>query len=178
MLEALITIVILAFGILGLAGLQSRMQQAEVESYQRSQALVLLEDIAARISANRVAASAYDTSALAKPLGVGDSQPATCISLSAGKDRDWCEWSNALKGSSEKVGTSNSGAMAGARGCIEPIAGSNPASYRLLIAWQGLVPTHAPNFDCAQGFSTTFGADTGLRRTITKVISIANLTPP
>ena len=61
LLEALITIVILAFGILGLAGLQSKLQTVEVESYARSQALVLLDDMAARLSANRGAAAMYAT---------------------------------------------------------------------------------------------------------------------
>jgi Tfp pilus assembly protein PilV len=53
MLEALITIIILAFGILGLAPLMAAMQTAEVESCARSQALVLLDDMAERLSAHR-----------------------------------------------------------------------------------------------------------------------------
>ncbi|MFH1603933.1 MAG: prepilin-type N-terminal cleavage/methylation domain-containing protein, partial [Pseudomonadota bacterium] len=35
MLEVLVTIVILAFGMLGLAGMQSKIFTAEMESYQR-----------------------------------------------------------------------------------------------------------------------------------------------
>ncbi|HEY0563491.1 MAG TPA: prepilin-type N-terminal cleavage/methylation domain-containing protein, partial [Methylophilus sp.] len=45
LLEVLITIVILAIGLLGLAGLQSRLHVSEMESYQRAQALVLLNDM-------------------------------------------------------------------------------------------------------------------------------------
>ena len=36
LLEVLITIVILAFGLLGLVGLEAKMQTSEVESYQRA----------------------------------------------------------------------------------------------------------------------------------------------
>src|ERR1043166_6152111 len=104
MLEALITIVILAFGILGLANLQAKMQNAEVESYARSQALVLLDDMAARVSGNRVNAAAYVALApTGSPVGTGEAtvQPTDCSGVAFGADRDVCEWSNALKGRAE-----------------------------------------------------------------------------
>ena len=61
MVEVLITIVILTIGLLGVAGLQARMQLAEVESYHRSHAIVLLQDIIDRIAANRRNAMNYVT---------------------------------------------------------------------------------------------------------------------
>lgn len=42
LLEVLVTVLILAFGLLGLAGLQARTMTTEMESYQRSVALVAL----------------------------------------------------------------------------------------------------------------------------------------
>jgi len=59
MIEVLITIVILTVGLLGVAGLQARMQLAEVESYHRSHAIVLLQDIVDRVAANRRDAMNY-----------------------------------------------------------------------------------------------------------------------
>ncbi|MDP3678960.1 MAG: prepilin-type N-terminal cleavage/methylation domain-containing protein, partial [Methylotenera sp.] len=50
LLEVLVTIVILAIGLLGLAGLQAKLQSSEMESYQRAQALILLNDMASRIA--------------------------------------------------------------------------------------------------------------------------------
>ncbi len=50
--------VIIAFGLLGMAGLQMRMQSSEMEAYQ-GQALLLLNDMANRISSNRTNAAAY-----------------------------------------------------------------------------------------------------------------------
>ena len=92
LLEVLVAIIILAFGLLGLAGLQERMQAAEMESYQRSQALVLLEDMGARINANRVAAATYDTTGLVPAwVGTGDSQLAVCPGPTVGVARDLCE---------------------------------------------------------------------------------------
>ncbi len=36
MIELMVTVVILLVGLMGLAGLQSRLQQSEMESYQRA----------------------------------------------------------------------------------------------------------------------------------------------
>ena len=52
LLEALLTIVILAFGLLGLLGMQSRMGGAGVEAYQRAQATLLVSDMADKMSAS------------------------------------------------------------------------------------------------------------------------------
>ena len=133
MLEVLITIIILAFGLLGLAGLQAKIQQAESESYQRVQALLLLEEMLNRISTNRANAASYVS---ANPLGTGDSQPASCASLS-GAAKDLCEWSASLKGAAERQSGSGGaiGAMAGARGCVELLAVSTPPVHRVTVAW-------------------------------------------
>ncbi|MDH5552280.1 MAG: type IV pilus modification protein PilV, partial [Nitrosomonas sp.] len=103
LIEVLITIVILAIGLLGLAGLQVRLQTSEIESYQRTHALILLEDMANRVSANRNNAAAYDTAGA--PLGTGDGQPNACAGN--GQAFDACQWSNALKGASEQSSASN-----------------------------------------------------------------------
>jgi len=170
--EALITIVILAFGILGLAKLQAQMQKAEVESYARSQALVLLDDMAARVSANRANAATYVT---ASYVGTGD-PPTNCSATYPvpGKDRDLCEWSEALKGNTELDASAIAvGAMIGGRGCIEDL-GIDPPSYRVEVAWQGLSPTVVPSVGCA---ATLYGGNDAYRRVVTKVVSVASLAP-
>lgn len=167
MLETLITIVILAFGLLALAGLQAKLQTTEMESYQRSQAIVLLQNISARINANRAAAADYVTAA---PVGVDD-DPADCTTLAVGAAKDLCEWSNALKGSAEtSADAGNLGAMIGARGCVEQVS-ADPLRLRVSIAWQGLNKTVAPSLDCAKG---EYGEDT-YRRVISQQITIGNL---
>ncbi len=50
--------VILAIGLLGLVGLQGRLHVTQVESYQRAQALILLQDMSNRIALNRNDAAA------------------------------------------------------------------------------------------------------------------------
>jgi len=56
MLEVLVSLVILVFGLLGLIGMQAHTQVATFESYQRGQALILVQDMADRVSTNRGAA--------------------------------------------------------------------------------------------------------------------------
>jgi type IV pilus assembly protein PilV len=176
MLEALVTVALLAFGVLGLVGLQAKMQLVEMESYQRSQALVLLEDMAARLNANRANAAAYTAYGSGNPLGTGDGQPALkdCAAQAIGLARDVCEWSNALKGAAETSGVKSVGAAIDGRGCIDAIAGSDPPSYLVTVAWQGMHNIAAPSYGCAQNL---YGND-GFRRAIGKVVTIANLTPP
>lgn len=172
LIEVLVTLVILAFGILGLAGLQLRVQNAEMESYQRAQALVLLNDMVERISASGNAA-AYVT---AGTIGTGDGQPAACSGVAAGAARDICEWSNALKGSAEVSAAGKVGAMIGARGCITQIQALNgspgvctPGIYAVDVAWQGLTGTTAPAKDCGRD---AYGADDSLRRLVSAQITV------
>src|SRR5437016_3217449 len=115
MLEVMIAVVILALGLLGLAGLQARAHQSENESYQRVQALALLRDMADRINANRANAASYITPTSA-PLGTGATKD--CSAPTATADVDLCAWSQALLGAGETLGSTNVGAMLGARGCI------------------------------------------------------------
>lgn len=146
MIEVLVTIVILMIGLLGLAGLQARALTSQMESYQRSQALVLLKDMAGRIDANRKNVASYLTP-VGTSLGTGDTQPASCAGLT-GQLQDFCEWGNALKGAAEKQGADNVGAMIGARGCVYRIAASSPGvpgRYVVVVAWQGMNITAAPD---------------------------------
>lgn len=162
LLEVLIAIVVSVIGILGMIGLQARSYQAEAESYQRSQALVLLEDIASRLSANRVAAAAY----VADGLGAGAVED--CSALVDIVARDLCEIGNNLRGAGETSGGAAVGAVTQAQACI-----GNPAPNTCVIAvvWAGLVPTGAPATACGQG---QYG-DEGLRRAVTTVVVVPTL---
>jgi len=63
LLETLVALLIVVVGLLGLAGLQARAQVAELESYQRAQALVLLYDMMDRMNNSRTTASCFVTAA-------------------------------------------------------------------------------------------------------------------
>lgn len=175
MIEVLVTVVILAAGLLGLMGLQSRVQVMETESYQRAQALVLLEDMANRLMVNRKAAAAYVTGS-EEPLGTGFDCRVT--STSTLQQKDACEWSALLQGSAEMSGTNKIGAVIGGRGCVEEL-GNN--EYLLTVAWQGMAPSSAPPAEQSCGRTLYDGGANSsctndrCRRTVTTVVRIGSL---
>ena len=174
MIEVLVTIVIIAFGLLGMAGLQVRLQVSEMESYQRSQALLLLNDMASRMATNRNNAASYVTT-VAIPLGAGMTCPTTTTTV---VQRDLGEWCNALQGAGETMdaGATKVGAMVGGRGCVESVG----SDYLVTVAWQGLTPIAAPPASVACAANSYNGA-TGpcvndlCRRTVTSLVRIATL---
>lgn len=171
MIEVLVTIVILTLGLLGMAGLQARLQVSEMESYQRTQALILLEDMANRIATNRSAAATYVTGS---PLGAGT----TCSpppSTPTVQQVDASEWCNALQGAAETSGGNKVGAMIGARGCVTSTIANE---YMVTVAWQGMAPISAPpaSVTCGKDLYDG-GVCTGdrCRRAITTVVRIGTL---
>jgi prepilin-type N-terminal cleavage/methylation domain-containing protein len=75
LIEVLVSIVILAIGLLGLAGLQVKANAIEMEAYQRSVSLMLVQDMASRIAAGRQYVTQFDAQDLAV-FGVGAAEPA------------------------------------------------------------------------------------------------------
>ena len=174
MVEVLVTLTILAFGLLGVAGLQTKIGVAEMESYQRAQALVALSQMTERLSANTGQAANYVTNA---PEGTGDAQPADCSAIAPGVNLDLCEWSNSLKGTTETSGAGTStGGLTGGRGCISQLQAPNPALgvcsagiYQVSVAWQGMAPTATPVLACAAG---QYGANDAYRRVISATVYV------
>jgi len=167
LIEILISVVILLVALLGAAGMMVRSNQSEMESYQRVQALTLLQDMAARLNANRQVAACYAMAGAMTTAGTGGISAPSCTTGSAAQQAtvtsDLTAWNNALLGNTETAasGTVALGAMIGARGCIEAIDTVNQV-YRVTVAWQGLVKTVVPSLPCGSG---NFGSD-GYRRAI------------
>jgi len=179
LIEALVTLVILLVGLLGLVGLLLVTQRAETESYQRAQALVLLQDMVNRINTNRVAAGCYafTTDAVngVPYLGTGAAAAPAC-SLGTAQaytlaNNDLATWSNLLSGSAETLSGNSVGAMIGARGCVSYDAVRGV--YLVSVAWQGNSKTVAPGagLGCAMGL---YGDETQ-RRVVSATLQIANL---
>jgi type IV pilus assembly protein PilV len=173
MLEVLVTILILAIGLLGLAGLQTRLQLSEMEAYQRAQAMILLDDMAQRLANNRSNAADYVTGS-ASPLGAGMTCPTASTTL---QNRDAREWCMGLQGAAEKSGTSNVGTMIGGRGCVEALPDNQ---YMITVTWQGMGALAAPPASVACGAGAYDSATTSCnndlcRRAVTTLVQIAPL---
>jgi type IV pilus assembly protein PilV len=165
-------------GLLGFLGLQARAQVAEMEAYQRGQALILVQDMVDRLSTNRKAAGCYDS----KTVGTGAATPTctatvgtTATRATATEDLD--DWHNALLGTSETLGGASVGAIIGARGCISSGAAFNGATpYRVAVAWQGLVETVAPtNIDAVATCGLNQYGSEARRREVSTTVYIADL---
>ena len=199
LLEVLVSMLIVVVGLLGLAGIQARAQVAELESYQRAQALVLLYDMMDRINNSRTTASCYaittNTTTGAPFFGEGTTVAPAC-SVSNPADQAMAVasmngWNDQLQGASEtKSGggvTTRVGAMIGARGCvsynttteyINATTGANiggSGEYTVAVSWQGMADTFAPTKACGAGLYGTLSAADTKRRTVWATMRIGTL---
>ena len=161
LIEVLVTIVLLTLGMLGLAALQARTAIAELEAYQRTQALALAQDMADRLAGNKANAAGY----------VGDdygSSPNAACGPGAGLSFDRCVWNNALRGAAEQLAGRNVGTLLNGRGCVTQ---RDAQSYWIVVSWQGLSPTLAPTLECG---ATLYGSE-AMRRTVALPIRLADL---
>lgn len=192
MIEVLVALIILMVGLLGLAGLQMQGLRSEMESYQRVQALILLQDMNGRINSARgmnskptncgaatgdaLTACQWDniktnvSAYIADDIGTGIA--ADCTTLTS-YQRDICEWSNALIGTGETYGGTSTGAMIGGRGCVRLVSqDDNQITMQISVVWQGLGKTFAPvGNTCGEGSYD----DPALRRVVSLTTRIANL---
>jgi len=176
LIEVLVTIVIVAVGLLGLVGLQTRLQVAQVEAYQRAQAVLLVNDMASRLSINRNFADDYVTTA-ATPLADGGACPGVGTPPTR-VEIDLAEWCDLLRGASETIGGGRVGTLVGGRGCVEDLGAGE---FMITVAWQGMVPASPPPASVACAANAYDGPDgtdcTGdvCRRALTTIIRVADL---
>lgn len=155
LLEVLVSIVIVSFGLLGMAGLVMKTQSMEAESYQRTMALMLVQDMANRINGDRANAGNYIGEIGANTTMID------CATKTEGKERNLCSWANQLEGANEN----GTGGLISAMGCI-----TSPSVdlYEISVAWQGLVDTGVvPVNNC--GKDKNYGGN-GYRRVVSMQI--------
>jgi type IV pilus assembly protein PilV len=171
LIELLVTVFIISIGMFGLMLLQSRMHTLQFDGDQRTQALVLAQDLAQRMQINRRDIDSYITT-----TEIGSSACAGGTSTLV--LRDQAAWCTALTGGGERIGTSSVGGMLGARGCVEKLDDGN---YLISVVWQGTTPSAPPptGISCAKNNYDT-GGDTGCtndrcRRYVTVLVRKASL---
>ena len=189
LMEVLITMIIILIGLLGIVALQAKAQVAELEAYQRAQALIILSDIVDRINVNRATASCFaitDNTTTGTPYlgvdGTGHFESPDCTAGTSEYNEMAIDTLNGLdallQGSAEAMGGSNVGAMIGARACIsyddttelDDVPGTG--LYRIIVSWQGMAGLVEPKgMKCAVGL---YGGETK-RRAIATSIRLANL---
>jgi type IV pilus assembly protein PilV len=197
MIELLFTLFIVCVGLLGLASLQTQMMAANLESYQRAQALIFMQDMVDRLNVNRQISDCMDFTTdttngvpyVGQPVGSTDSNLLTISSLACGSgvggtgvaaidalaQVELASWDAALKGAGEvqkASATTQVGAMKGARGCISSTTDSNGGRvYTIAVAWQAQTSGAAPTNSCASG---QYGSE-NLRRVVWTTMQFASL---
>lgn len=136
LIEVLITMLIVALGLLGAAGLQLASTRYQQTAYMRGQAIVQAQFISEKMRANTSAIGTYLTNdayaaatlaALPADPACGMSATSTCTAAqSAAKDlRDWRRSLQALPG-----GRGSINSVIGAGGITDPFA------RRVIVMWQ------------------------------------------
>lgn len=163
-MEVLISLLIMAFGLLALAGFVVKSTVLSVDASQRAKAAALVQDMASRIANNKPNAATYSSSNDIKGAATEECDGFTGASL------DLCEWNNLLAGENSAQ-SGGDAAQLGFRGCIRRPTPSE-AVYVITVAWGGMSPGVPPADLCAKD---EFGDD-ALRRIVRLQVRIPNLT--
>jgi type IV pilus assembly protein PilV len=187
LVESMVTVVVVAFGLLGVAGLVSRSFVTEVDAVQRAQAAMLLQDMVTRIEGNRANAAQYVTGDIGitgyvettTESGIPAQSFVTCNPAAPMVERDQCAWGQLLAGGNERISGNNTAVLVGAIGCVHEIDAFNRI-YAVSIAWQAAAAGAAPIVD--NNFAPTgcgrdqFGNE-NQRRLMTTLLRIGTLNP-
>jgi type IV pilus assembly protein PilV len=165
LIEILITLVVTAFGLLGLAGFVTQATTLSVDASQRARAAALLNDMTSRLANNKANAGAYVSADVYGAAAQDNCAGAATVAL-----RDLCEWNNLLAGTNDAQDGGNAGLL-GFRGCVTQPNALDPV-FVVTIAWGSLTPGVPPADGCA---ADEFGDDS-LRRVIRSLVRVADLT--
>lgn len=143
MVEVMITVFVVAIGLLSAAALQATAKKAAIDAIQRSIASTLSLDILERMRANREVLALYAVAGLAAaPTAQACTEAAPCTreQLAA---LDLSQWWSSLEGANEQVvdgsgstaTSSNGGGLRSPVGCITRVAGT--CRVTVAIAWRG-----------------------------------------
>ncbi len=142
LVETMVTVFVVAVGLLSAAALQAVSKKAAIDAMQRTTATVLAQDMLERIRANSLQIDCY----VAQGAELTVTPPAATCGTSGGTactaatlvGYDLINWWNALDGASEKiangVGTANAGGLRSPVGCIR----RDGEMVEVVIAWRGL----------------------------------------
>lgn len=162
LVEILVTVFVVAVGLLAAAALQLASKRSNYDSVQRTTASALAQDIIERMRANSSARDAYlvdGTSGISEPTP--NCLSSTCTAAQMASFDLW-QWGQALQGASETQGGENTGGLESPYGCIS--SGSSCGSYTIAIAWRGVSPLPEPDGSTPSGDPSlnSCGASSGL----------------
>lgn len=132
LLEVMIALLVLAVGLLGLAALQNLGLRINHQSYERTQATILIEDMIDRMRANPAGVVAGDyTQAMTNvpPTVSQNCEASACVTSTDMATYDRNRWITAISGTPTQRGV-----LAGGQGGIAPVAGTS--RFDISVSWQ------------------------------------------
>ena len=143
LIEVLIAMLVLAVGLLGLAGLQAASLKNNQSAYNRSQAIQLAYDLADRMRANVTGAATYTAILPSAATAKANCLTITGCSVADMAENDLFEWNNTLS----TVLPSSTGTIT-----VATDASTNPPTtiFTITITWDdnrdGNIDSDDPNF--------------------------------
>lgn len=176
LLEALVAMLVVAFGVLGFIGLQARTAVTGLEAQQRALALQLVNDMAQRMAINRsgtragyyLRADVGTAAACALPTPPAAGGGAVDLAAFNLANADVCAWHGLVRAA---LGMPDA-ALARVRGCIT--ATGTPGEFQVALVWLGTQPSAASLLECGRGDTASF-PDERLRRGAGTLVRIGSL---
>ena len=123
LVEALVALLVLSIGMLGIAGLHLDSLRSGRVTILRSQAVTLASDLADRIRANREGGTAYGDDVTGEPDLVEDCTAGGCTPAEMA-EHDKALWQAAV-----------AAALPSGAGAVDTDAATNPTTYTITITW-------------------------------------------
>ena len=166
LIEVMVTVLVITFGLISLAGLQLATKRGGNSSYQRTMALTIANEMLERINVNSDQAAAYHTG-LTTGLGsasrgaVGKDCAAAGISCTPAEIAAWdlWNWERRLDGAGiQDANANDTSGLLEARGCVvftpDGVGAPNSGQVRVIVSWRSLTDTT----DAANTAAVTCGA--------------------
>lgn len=155
LIEVLITIVVLTFGLLGIASMQLSAKRSGFQAVQRTHAIYMAEFMTETIRANAGLTSLYVTAAPVGGGSLGPNQPACAAATCTPAERvarDLWRWERMLDGSTTSVDNVNNNALVNPRACVNFISSNaattpNTGELRITVTWLGLENARQDNIN-------------------------------
>ncbi|MCH9674691.1 MAG: type IV pilus modification protein PilV [Gammaproteobacteria bacterium] len=154
LVEVLIAVVVLAIGMLGIAGLLVTSKRANLEAVQRSSATALAQDLAERMRANPFELASYTNGGTGTTL-TGTTIPARSCATGCTPEQlaqhDLFAFERNLVGMAERAGTNNVGGLIAPMACLTGPNGGT-GTYTFAVVWRGLTKLSDPGASaCGRG---------------------------
>lgn len=188
LVEVLVTLFVVAVGLLSVAGLQAVSKKVNYDAVQRTTATSLAMAMVERMRANPGELVSYLTSDASAVSGTTNcaAAGAACTPTQLAAYDVW-KWANALQGTSELSDGQNAGGLVQPTGCV--FASATSGLYVVAVAWRGITGVDPPGASdaaddparntCGQGLGRyddplKNGTDDRMRRIVVMNVFIAS----